>query len=127
MKELFLNSFKWILLVGGVLLAGLIVFGVVLAIGWPWWVALFLLLLVAAAGVGIFLLRSLLLRRREQNFVQEVIAQDATVLQRMTGRDRENLSRLQEQWKEGIAILKGSHLKKQGQSPLCSPLVPDHG
>ncbi len=117
MKELALKSLKWILIAGGVLLVGLVVFGVVLALDWPWWVALCLLLLLAAAGAGIALLRALMLRRREQNFVQEVIEQDKSILRAMSGRERAHLAQLQERWREGIATLKGSHLKRQG-NPL---------
>ena len=117
MKELALKSLKWILIAGGVLLVGLVVFGVVLALDWPWWVALCLLLLIAAAGAGIALLRALMLRRREQNFVQEVIEQDKNLLRAMSGKEREHLAQLQNRWKEGIATLKGSHLKRQG-NPL---------
>lgn len=117
MKELFLKSFKWVLILGGLLLVGLIVFGVVLVLNWPWWAALCLLLLITAACVGLYLLRALLLRRREQYFVQEVVEQDKSVLQAMGGREKEHVSLLMKEWKAGIAILKGSHLKRQG-NPL---------
>lgn len=117
MKALFLTSFKWILIGGGVLLIGLIIFGMVLVFNWPWWVALCLLLLMAASGIGLFLLRALLMRRREQNFVEEVVSQDKNVLKVMGKHDQEHVSLLMQEWKTGIATLKGSHLKRQG-NPL---------
>jgi len=54
----------------------LVVFGVVLGIGWPWWVGFFLLLGLIGIGLGLIYVKKLLLRKREQKFVSQIIEQD---------------------------------------------------
>lgn len=117
MKTKLATFLKWFLVAGGAMVVVLLVFGIVLALDWPWWVALCILLLVAGVGVGIALLRAMWLRRREQNFVQEVIAQDKGLLKSLSGKEREHLAQLQERWKDAVGTLKNSHLKKHG-NPL---------
>ncbi len=117
MKTKLVTFLKWFLVAGGAAVVVLLVFGSVLALNWPWWVALCILLLLAGIGVGIALLRAMWLRKREQNFVQEVIAQDKGLLKSLTGKEREHLAQLQERWKDAIGTLRNSHLKKHG-NPL---------
>lgn len=105
------------LLAAVILPAVLLVLGANLALDWPLWVGLFLVLLLAgAAGAGCFF-RRLWLRRREKQFVQEVIEQDEPLMKKMADRERSDLKALREQWKAGIDTLRGSHLKKHG-NPL---------
>jgi type VI secretion system protein ImpL len=94
-----------------------VVFGVVLALDWPWWVGFFLLLVLAGLGIGGLFLRRVLLRRKEQRFVQEVIAQDEARLKAVSGKERDELTALQGRWKEAVEILQRSHLRKFG-NPL---------
>lgn len=117
MKTKLATFLKWFLLAGGAVVVVLLVFGIVLALNWPWWVALCIMLLLAGGGAGIALLRNLWLRKREQNFVQEVIAQDKGLLKSLSGKEREHLAQLQERWKDAVGTLKNSHLKKHG-NPL---------
>ncbi len=117
MKDLLVKILKISLLVFAVVLISLLVFGFVLAMGWPWWVGFFLLLIVAGLGVGAFIVRRILSRRREQRFVQDVIAQDEARLKRLSGAERDEMKALQDQWREAIEALKGSHLKQRG-NPL---------
>lgn len=117
MKEHVGKALKWILIAGAAALFALLLFGIVLAMNWPWWVALCLVVLLAGLGIGGWTLRGIWLRRREERFVQEVIARDQGVVAAMAGREREHLARLQERWKEGIGTIKGSHLKNRG-NPL---------
>lgn len=117
MKEILLKFTKIFLVVVAILLAIALVFGVVYFLDWPWWVGVFLLLVLLGMGIGLLFLRKILHRRREQRFVQQVIEQDEAHLQSLTGKERENLKELQSRWKEAIETLRRSHLRKYG-NPL---------
>ncbi|MBW2318627.1 MAG: type VI secretion system protein ImpL [Deltaproteobacteria bacterium] len=117
MKQMLLKFLKVFLIVVAVILALLLVFGVVLSLDWPWWVGFFVLLGLVGIGVGVLFIRKLLLRRREQDFVQEVIAQDDSYLKGLDDKERQRSKELQGRWKEAIETLKHSHLKKYG-NPL---------
>jgi type VI secretion system protein ImpL len=117
MKETLLKSLKIFLVLLGVLLAVLLVFGGVLALNWPWWVGIFLLLILMGLGVGFLFIRKLMLRRKEQQFVQQVIEQDESQLKNLSGKEKDDLKELQERWKEAVEALRRSHLRKQG-NPL---------
>jgi type IV/VI secretion system ImpK/VasF family protein len=73
MKESILKILKVSLMASVVVLVVLLVFGLVLLMGWPWWVALFLLLLVAGLVIGGVTIWKVWARRREKRFVQEVL------------------------------------------------------
>ena len=108
---------KIILLGAAALLALLVVLGVVLVLDWPWWVGIFLALVLAGLSIGGLFVRKILLRRREQRFVQEVIAQDEARLKAAAGKERDELKDLQSRWKEAVEALRRSHLRKHG-NPL---------
>ena len=117
MKNLFIKILKISLVVFAVCLVILLVFGLVLRMDWPWWVGIALLLILAALGVGLLVLRRILLRRREQRFVQQVIEQDEARIKTFTGKERDEMKALQDRWREAIEALRGSHLRKYG-NPL---------
>ncbi|HME43644.1 MAG TPA: type VI secretion protein IcmF/TssM N-terminal domain-containing protein [Syntrophorhabdales bacterium] len=117
MKNIFVKLLKFLLIVFAVLLIILLVFGLVLRMDWPWWVGLFLLLILAALGVGFLFLRRILARRREQRFVQQVIEQDEARIKTFAGKEREEMKALQDRWREAVEALRHSHLRKQG-NPL---------
>ena len=117
MKELFLKILKVFLIIGAILLGFLLVFGIVLFIDWPWWVGLFILLGLVGLGLGLVFIRKIWLRRREQQFVDQIIEQDDSYLKTMGYKDRERSQELQDRWKEAMDALRGSHLKKYG-NPL---------
>ena len=108
---------KIILFVTAAIPVLLVVFGVVLILDWPWWVGFFLVLVLAGLGVGALFVRRILLRRREQRFVQEVIAQDEARVKAASGKERDELEVLQSRWKEAVEALRRSHLRKYG-NPL---------
>ncbi len=108
---------KIILLVTIAIPVLLVVFGVVLILDWPWWVGFFIVLVLAGLGIGVLFLRRILLRRKEQQFVQEVIAQDEARLKTVAGKERDELQALQSRWKEAVEALRRSHLRKYG-NPL---------
>jgi type VI secretion system protein ImpL len=109
--------FKGILVFTLLALLLLLLFGLALWIGWPWWVGFFLLIGVAGAVLVAVLVRKVLLRRKEQMFVQDVIAQDESNRQRLAPKEQDAARELQARWKEAIDALRRSHLRKQG-NPL---------
>jgi type VI secretion system protein ImpL len=117
MKQILMKIFKVFLILAVVLLVLLFVFGAVLMFGWPWWVGFFILLGFGGIWVGIIFLRKILLKRREQNFVQQVIDQDDSYLKGLENFDKEKSKELQDRWKEAMQALRKSHLKKIG-NPL---------
>ncbi len=117
MKQVFLKILKVSLIIGAVLLAILLVFGIVLSIGWPWWVGLFILLGLLGLLFGLMFFRKVWLRRREHRFVNQVVEQDESYLRTLGDKERERSRELQDRWKEAIEALKASHLKKYG-NPL---------
>ena len=117
MKSLIGKILKVLLVVTLAALAILLIFGIVLALNWPWWVGFFILLGLVGIGIGVFFVRKILLRRREQQFVGEIVAQDELRVKAMAGKEREELHQLQERWKEAMDALRRSHLRKKG-NPL---------
>jgi len=108
--KIFLITLAIILLVG-------IVFGLVVSIGWSWWVGVFILMGLLGLALGAVLLKKTWIRRREQRFVQQVIQQDEDYHATLSDRDKEGARELQEKWKQAMAALRRSHLKKYG-NPL---------
>ena len=117
MKQLFLKILKVFLLISVVMLGLALVFGLVLFLGWPWWVGFCVLIGLAGLAVGIVFLKKLFQRKREQQFVQQVIHQEAASVATMADKDKERSQELQARWKEAMDALRNSHLKKMG-NPL---------
>ena len=117
MKPLLAKIFKLGLILTAVFLVVLIVFGLVLTLGWPWWVGLFVLVGLAGLLIGGIFVKKLWLRRREQMFVDQIIQQDDFYLKQMGDKDKARHQDLQERWREAVGALKQSHLKKLG-NPL---------
>ena len=117
MKQLIIKILKIFLIVTSILFAVLLLFGLVLGIGWPWWVGLFILTGLLGLGVGLVFLKKVLGRRREQRFVNQVIEQDQHYLKSLGDKEKKRSQELQDRWKEAMETLKKSHLKKYG-NPL---------
>ncbi len=111
------SIFKIAIIFLAVALLALLVFGFVLWMDWPWWTGLFIIIGLAGLWIGILAARRIWLRRREQMFVQQIIAQDEAYLRSAPDDKKNQLKELQEQWKEAIRALKKSHLKRYG-NPL---------
>ncbi|MBN1850099.1 MAG: type VI secretion system protein ImpL [Deltaproteobacteria bacterium] len=109
--------FKVIIMVLFLLFIIGLTFWLVLLAGWPWWVGLFILLGLLGMVLMLAFTQRLLLRRREQRFVQQVIEQDELHYRGLPEKEKEGMKGLQSQWKEAIEALKKSHLKKYG-NPL---------
>ena len=117
MKQLIIKILKIFLIITLVLFAVLLIFGLVLGIGWPWWVGLFIIIGVVGLWLGIVFFKKVWLRRREQKFVSQVIEQDEHYLKSLGDKERKNSKELQDRWKEAMEALRKSHLKKYG-NPL---------
>jgi type VI secretion system protein ImpL len=117
MKNRLAFLFKLFLIIALVVFIGIAVFAGVVWAKWPLWVSFF----IAAGIIGIFLgalfFRKLLLRKKEQQFVSQIIEQDNSALKSKDKRDREISREMQDKWKEAMESLKKSHLKRQG-NPL---------
>ena len=100
-----------------ILLVILFAFILVVMMNWPWWVGIFILLGIIGLCIGALFLRKLLVRRKEQRFVQQVIEQDESLLKKLGKDELDERKELQNSWKEAIDTLRNSHLKKYG-NPL---------
>ncbi len=117
MKTFFLRYLKYALIGVALFLVIILAFGLVLLLGWPWWMGFFVLLFLVGLGIGFLFLRKLWLRRKEEKFVQQVIEQDETNLKALSGKEKDDLKELQNRWKEAVDALRRSHLRKYG-NPL---------
>lgn len=98
-------------------LSVLAVVGLVLIFDWPWWVGLFLLLLLAGLVLVGLSLRKIWLRRREQNLAGEVSKETLAQAETLSQQGKKELNVLLESWKQAVATLRNSHLNKLG-NPL---------
>jgi type VI secretion system protein ImpL len=117
MKQTLWKILKIALLVFASLLLIGIVVGIVLSMGWSWWVSVFILLGLLGLAIGFVLLRKIWLRRVEQRFVQQVIAQDEAHRNTLGEKEKSGSKELQDRWKEAVTALRKSHLKEYG-NPL---------
>jgi len=117
MKE-FINVFlKYSLFIVAGILATLLVIGLVLVFEWPWWVGIFLLLLLTGLTVGGFFMRKIWISRREQNFVNDIGELDQAKARALSHQEKIEMNSLHERWKAAIGTLRNSHLNKLG-NPL---------
>lgn len=117
MKNTILGILKYFLVgVAGILII-LLAFALVFILDWPWWVGIFLLVGLVGLAIGILFLKKLMMRNREQRFVQQVIEQDESYLKKLGRDEHAEQKELQDRWKEAVETLRRSHLKKRG-NPL---------
>ena len=93
MKTILIKILKVLLVLTFVVLLALLVMGLILWFNWPWWVAGFVLVGVFGCWLVWLFLRKILLRRKEQQFVGEVIEQDEAFIQGMAEGEKESLNR----------------------------------
>lgn len=117
MGDKMIKTLKIVLLAAAAILLVLLLFGIALAVNLPWWMGFVFTGACAGLGTGAVLLRKIQARRKEQTFVQQVIEQDEARIRTMTAKEQTQEKELQERWKEAIASLQASHLRKQG-NPL---------
>ncbi len=117
MKKTIAFLFKLFLIIALLIFVGFVVFAGVLWAGWPWWVCFFIIAGMMGILLGAWLIKKLLVRKKEQQFVSQIIEQDNAVLASRDKKSREVSKEMQEKWKQAIDALRKSHLKKQG-NPL---------
>ena len=108
---------KYLLYLMLAVLVVLFILGLVYLMNWPWWVGIFLALVLVGLAIGAWFLERLLLRRKEQQFVQQVIEQDNEKLKTLSAAEQSQNKELQLRWKQTVETLRRSHLRKQG-NPL---------
>lgn len=112
-----MKTFKVLLFLFLAVLALLLIFGLVLMAGWPWWVGFFFLIGIIGIFLFIIFIKKLLARRSEQQFVHQVIADDESRIKSLNKGQQVSSKELQDRWKEAVGALRQSHLKKYG-NPL---------
>ncbi|WDP92871.1 MAG: type VI secretion system protein ImpL [Desulfobacter sp.] len=117
MKKRFALVFKIFLVLALLGLVGIAVFAAVVWAKWPLWVCAFILIGLAGILLGAFFIYKLLLRKKEQKFVSQIIEQDNAALKKKSKKEQALSREMQAKWKEAMDSLKKSHLKKQG-NPL---------
>ncbi len=117
MKDLIVKVLKVILILTAISLIVLMAFGLVLFLDWPWWTGIFIVLGLAGLWAGILFAKKIVARKREQQFVQQIIAQEQAYLDQASSSEKDQLKELQQRWKEAVRTLKKSHLRKLG-NPL---------
>lgn len=117
MKEWLRRILKAFLYLATIALVVVLVFGLTMLAGWPWWLGLFILTGLLGIALGLVVFRKVWARRRERMFIHQIIQQDESIRQRMPAREQDGAKELQARWKEAIDALRGSHLRKQG-NPL---------
>jgi len=117
MKKILIILLKFVLLVLALAIIGLITSGLIIWMHWPWWVGLCFVLVYIALYCVWILVRKILRRRHEKQFVNEVIAQDDTYRKNLVDGDFAAGQDLQSRWKDAIETLNKSQLGKSG-NPL---------
>lgn len=117
MKNRLAFLFKIFMVIALVAFIGIAIFAGVVMAKWPLWVCFF----IAAGILGLFLgalfIHKLLLKRKEQKFVSQIIEQDNAHLKSIDKKEQEISREMQAKWKEAMESLKKSHLKRKG-NPL---------
>ena len=121
MKDSIITALIYLLYLMLAVLAVLLILGLVYLMNWPWWVGIFLALVVVGLCIGAWFVKRLFLRRKEQQFVQQVIEQDNEKLKSLSAAEQSQNKELQLRWKEAIETLRRSHLKKQGNPIYALP------
>jgi type VI secretion system protein ImpL len=88
---------------------------------WPLWSGGSLILGAIGLVIGYHVLKKLLIRRRERQFVKQVVEQEKSLDTVSGGTSSEHLASLERQWAESLDILKKSHLCKQGDPLYVLP------
>ncbi len=83
----------------------------------PWWIGAAAFFGIIGIWIGVFFLKKYLFRRREKNFVRSVVELDEAAIKSAPLHERQQLTDLQDKWKESIELLSNSYLRKKG-NPL---------
>ena len=117
MKKLLISLFKGLLILSVCLFLLFLVVGIVLVIDLPWWAGFFIFSGLMGVWIGGLFLKKLWLKKKEQQFVNQLIESDDAYASTLGDTERSGTRDLQDRWKEAIEALQKSHLRKQG-NPL---------
>ncbi|MCP4689375.1 MAG: type VI secretion system protein ImpL [Desulfobacterales bacterium] len=117
MKPNLMKFLKFFFIITLIVFVVCIVGGLVLYLEWPWWMAFFILIGLWGLWLAGKFFGKLVQKRRERKFIQQVIDQEETYGRSLGDEERGKSRALQERWKEAVATLKSSHLRKFG-NPL---------
>ena len=117
MAKYLLKTIKIFLLLLLLAAAGFGLYLLVQFMGWPWWVAPAMGLGLLGLILGGLFLRRWFFRRKEKKFVERIVQHDESIIGKRPLGERQQLLDLQSQWKNAVEALRGSHLRKMG-NPL---------
>ena len=86
-----------------------------------WWEGLLILFGIVGVICGIFILKKVIVRRREKSFVRQILEQDEAAIEGRPIHERQKLRDLQIRWKEAIDSLRSSNLKERGDPLYVLP------
>jgi membrane protein implicated in regulation of membrane protease activity len=81
MKKKFMPLLKIFFIGGATIFITLVIIGVAVALNWPWWAILFLLLFITGLLLGGIFIRRLLDQRMGNQFEESIVAQDNARIQ----------------------------------------------
>ncbi len=117
MKNIFSTIFKVFFIISLLLLAGVLIFGILLWTQWPLWVGIFFIIGIIGIFLASIFIKKSLLRKREQRFVNQILDNDSQTFKSLKKEQQNTALEMQSKWKEAIQALKKSHLKSHG-NPL---------
>lgn len=88
---------------------------------WPLWSGASLILLAIGLVLGWYGLKKLLIRRREKQYVKQVIEREKPLTGVADNSSVEHLLSLERQWADSLSLLKESHLAKKGDPLYVLP------
>ena len=121
MKKIVPCSLTYVLCAVAAMLVALLVAGCVLAMAWPWWVGIFLMLAVIGLCAGVWLVKNLMVKRRERTGLSRGWELDGTGLQNLSDPEHARCGSLQDSWQLALETLRHSHLKSQGDPLYVLP------
>ena len=88
---------------------------------WPWWIFAVIIASFLGMLIGFFAIKKFLIRRNEKKFVQSVIKEEEAIAGMTRDAGQDDLREVHSQWKNAIAKLKKSHLRKFGNPIYVLP------
>jgi type VI secretion system protein ImpL len=116
-----LKLFKYLLIIAVVVGVFFGAFWMTYIKQWPLWSGASLILLAIGLVLGWYGLKKFLIRRREKQFVKQVVEQKKPLTDVAGNSSVEHLLSLERQWADSLSLLKESHLAKKGDPLYVLP------
>ncbi|MGD9947340.1 MAG: type VI secretion protein IcmF/TssM N-terminal domain-containing protein [Desulfobulbus sp.] len=88
---------------------------------WPFWSGASLILLFIGLVLGWYGVKNFLIRRREKQFVKQVVGQEKPLTDVSNTKSAEHILSLERQWADALSLLKHSHLAQKGDPLYVLP------